>query len=537
MIFINLLAIVVTSMAFESASAQTGGLDRAEAIGKFLDGALPAVTPRPSTGGWKLTNAFPSLTFIDPVQMLPVPYSNQLLVLEKSGRLVVFENDETITTKTVLLDIRNQVESSHDSGMVGVAFHPNFAKPGSPNQNYLYVYYRYTPLKSDTNRAYCRLSRFTWNPATSSIAPSSEYVLINQYDRHNWHNGGGIFFGLDRFLYISVGDEGGANDQYNTGQRRDTGLLAGVLRIDVDRDPAKGHAIRRQPLNPSTPPTGWPNSYSQGYFIPNDNPWQTPNGSQLEEFYAVGLRSPHRMTQDPVTGEIWVGDVGQGTQEEVSLVVRGGNLQWPYREGSVAGPKAKPTNLIGTDVTPVHSYGRSTGSCVIGGYVYRGSLHPELTGKYLFGDHGTGSIWSLDRSSGTTVVSSLLSLTRHGPGPKNGLGSFGIDASGEIYILSLAGTDQDGGRIYRLEKSTEGVPEPPRLLSQTTAFTNLSTLTPSAGIMPYDVIQPLWSDGADKKRWIAIPNDGTPNTAAEKIAWSEEGNWSFPIGTVLIKHF
>ncbi len=191
-------------------SAQTtGGLDRAEAVGAFLNGALPNRTPRPSTGSWRLVNAFPNLTFIDPVQMVPVPFSNRLMVVEKAGRLTVFNNLETTTSKTVLLDIRSQVESSHDSGMMGLAFHPEFGTPDSPNRHYLYVYYRFTVQKSDTNRAYCRLSRFTWNPATNAIAPSSEYVLINQYDRHNWHNGGGLFFGLDGFLYLSIGDEGG----------------------------------------------------------------------------------------------------------------------------------------------------------------------------------------------------------------------------------------------------------------------------------------------------------------------------------------
>ncbi len=536
--FFRIAAVSFLLIAPLGSFAQSGGgLDRAEAIGRFLNGALPHKTPRPSTGSWRLVNAFPSLTFIDPVQMLPVPFSNRLLVLEKAGRLVVFENRETVSSKTVLIDLRSKVESSHDSGMVGVAFHPEFGVPDSPNRHYLYVYYRYTPQKSDTNRAYCRLSRFTWDAATNSIAPSSESILINQYDRHNWHNGGGLFFGQDGFLYLSIGDEGGANDQYGTGQRMDTGLLAGVLRIDVDRDPSRSHPIRRQPRNPSTPPSGWPNSSSQGYYIPNDNPWQSPDGSRLEEFYAVGLRSPHRMTQDPVTGDIWVGDVGQGTQEEVSKIVRGGNYQWPYREGSVAGPKTKPSPLIGFDVPPVHAYGRSTGGCVIGGYVYRGALHPELVGKYIFGDHNTGRVWSLDTSGSTPVVTTLLTLSSHGPGPKNGMGSFGLDASGEIYVLSLAGTDLDGGRIYRLEKSTEGVPEPPRLLSQTTAFTNLADLTPSPGLIPYDVIQPLWSDGSDKQRWIAIPNDGTPNSPDERIGWSEEGNWDFPKGTVLVKHF
>jgi len=514
-----------------------GGLDRAEAVGPFLNGALPSREPRPSTGSWRLVNAYPGLTFIDPIEMRPVPFSNRILVAEKAGRLTVFENDPAASSKTVLLDIRHQVESSHDSGLLGYAFHPEFGVPASPNRHYLYVYYRYTPQKSDTNRAYCRLSRFTWDPATDSIARASEYVLINQYDRHNWHNGGGIFFDGDGFLYLSIGDEGGSNDQYNSGQRMDNGLLAGVLRIDVDRDPSRGHPIRRQPRNPGTPPAGWPNSYSQGYYIPNDNPWQSPDGSQLEEFFAIGLRSPHRMTRDPVTGEIWVGDVGQGAREEISLVPRGGNLQWPYREGNLAGPKAKPSNLIGFDVPPVHDYGRSTGVCVIGGYVYRGALHPELVGKYLFGDHGSGRIWSLERSGGTVTVETLLTLSKHGPGPKNGMASFGLDASGEVYVLSLAGTDLDGGRIYRLEKTNEGVPEPPRLLSQTTAFADLAALEPSPGLIPYTVNQPLWSDGSDKRRWIAIPNDGTPDSPAERILWSEEGAWGFPVGTVLVKHF
>lgn len=117
--------------------------------------------------------------------------------------------------------------------------------------------------------------------------------------------------------------------------------------------------------------------------------------------------------------------------------------------------------MIGFDVAPVHAYGRGSGICVIGGYVYRGARHPELTGKYIFGDHGSGRVWSLDDSSGTAVVTSLLTMTSRGPGPKNGMGSFGLDASGEIYVLSLAGTNLYGGRIHRLEQTTEGVPESP----------------------------------------------------------------------------
>src|SRR5690606_4598025 len=129
------------------------------------------------------------------------------------------------------------------------------------------------------------------------------------------------------------------------------------------------------------PAAGWPPTYTANYFIPNDNPWQNAGGSILEEFYAIGLRSPHRMTFDPATGRIWLGDVGQGTREEVDIIEKGGNYQWAYREGTIAGPKSKPNPLIGADKPPVHDYSRTLGNCVIGGYVYRGSEHPSLFGR------------------------------------------------------------------------------------------------------------------------------------------------------------
>lgn len=340
---------LVLSVLFDvgRVSAQPDGLDSAVPMGGYLDGALPVQTPG-ANGDWVLVNAFPGVTFIDPVQMIPVPGTTQLMVAEKVGRLSVFENDPATTTKTPLFDIRNQVESSHDSGFMGVAFHPEFGQAGSPNKDYVYIYYRYTPNPAEKNLAYCRLSRVTWVLGSGSIDTSSEFVLINQYDRHNWHNGGGMFFGNDGFLYLSVGDEGGANDQYNTTQKMDLGLLAGVFRIDVDQQGGSvSHPIHRQPQNPATPPSGWPDSYSQGYYIPNDNPWLDAGGGNLEKFWMVGTRSPHRMTIDRPTGDIYLGDVGQGTREEVSLIVKGGNLQWPYMEGIVNGPKAKPSPLIG----------------------------------------------------------------------------------------------------------------------------------------------------------------------------------------------
>lgn len=520
-------------------TAQVGGLNQATAIGPFLDNAFPTETPG-GVGGWELVDAFPNLTFVDPIQMLPVPGRNEIMVAEKIGRLVVFSNTPSASTKTTLIDFSSVVSSNHDSGFLGFAFHPEFGQNGSPNANYIYIYYRYTLNTSQSNLGYCRLSRVEWQAGTNSIDPNSEFVMINQYDRHNWHNGGGLFFGNEGFLYLSIGDEGAANDQYNTGQKINVGLLAGVLRIDVDQQGGQiSHPIRRQPQNPTTPPSGWPNSYSQGYYIPNDNPWLDPNGGNLEEFWAIGTRSPHRMTIDRQTGDIYLGEVGQSKREDITLVEREANLQWPYMEGSIAGPKPKPSNLIGFDQPPLFDYGRNDGGCVCGGYVYRGQDYASsLGGKYIFGDHNTSRIWSLTRNpDGTVTREELVTLQPSGPGPKRGLSGFGEDADGEIYALSLAGTNQDGGKLLRLQGVGSNVPDPPALLSQTGTFTNLTSLTPRAGLIPYTVNAPLWTDGADKLRWIALPNDGNPNSIDEQIVFSENGNWVFPQGTVIVKQF
>lgn len=534
--FLRTAAILVLIAASERAPAAGGGLDAAGAVGRFLNGALPSSTPR-FTGGYRIVEAFPQLTFGEPLHMQPVPRSTELIVVEKEGRLVAFEDHPDTYMKRVVLDIRGQVESTLDSGMLGLAFHPDFGDAASPNRDYLYVYYRYTPDPTESDKAYLRLSRFTWDPATGTAAAGSEFVLINQYDRNNWHSGGGLLFGPDGFLYLSIGDEGGVNDFYDATQKLDAGFFSGVLRIDVDQDGTKSHPVRRQPRSDEAPPEGWPPTFSQGYFIPNDNPWISEDGSTLEEFFAIGLRNPHRMTLDPATGDLWVGDVGQSTEEEVSRIVRGGNYQWPFREGDATGPKATPIEIQGFEVPPVHTYGRGSGTCIIGGYVYRGALLPELNGKYLFGDLGSEQVWSLDPDGGNVVVENILNLASEPYLPDFSMSSFGIDAGGELYLIFLGGRGYNDGRIYRIERSTVGTPEPPSLLSETNAFTDLASLTPSAGVIPYDVNQPLWSDAAEKKRWIAIPNDGNPDSDAEQIIWSEDGNWDFPVGTVLIKHF
>ncbi len=514
--------------------AQQPGLDAAPAILPFLNGNLPSLTPQEGDA-WQLVDAFPSLTFEAPMQLLPVPGTTRLMLAEKKGILKVFENNASTSSITTLIDLSDQVEGGGDSGFFSVAFHPEFGQGGSPNAQFLYVYYRYTPDTDEGEMAYCRLSRLTWSSSDDSIDPASEFILIQQYDRQGWHNGGGLFFGNEGFLYLAIGDEGGANDLYDATQKINIGLLSGVFRIDVDQQGGTvSHPIRRQPQNPAPPPSGWPDSFSQGYYIPNDNPWLDPAGLILEEFWALGARSPHRMTIDRPTGDIYLGDVGQWDREEISLVVAGANLQWPYREGSIPGPKSKPTQLIGIDTPPLLDYADNDGSCVIGGYVYRGQNHLSSLGeKYIFGDYETGGIWAVTRN-GINVTKELLLTADFGP---SALTSFGFDASDEIYTLSRSNSNQASGKIHRLTRVGPSSPQPPVTLSQTGAFSDVASLTPSSGFIPYRVNAPLWSDGAMKSRWIAIPNDGTPDEPGEQIVYSENGNWQFPVGTVIIKQF
>lgn len=526
-------------LAASAARAQAYGVGAPSPVNPYWGGTFPNQAPG-SASAWTVVDAFPNLTFTDPIQLVEIPGTTKLLIAGKAGMLWTVENDPQTTTKDPVLDIRDAVLQEPDGGMLNVILHPEFGQPGSPNQDFLYIYYRYTPNPAWTGQnAYCRLSRFTMSPGRDEVDPLSEFVMIQQYDRHDWHNGGGMFFGPeDGFLYLTMGDEGGVHDEYESTQKLDDGLFGGVLRIDVDMDPTRSHPVRRQPLEPASPPAGWPGTFTQGYWIPNDNPWLDPGGSILEEFWAIGLRSPHRMTYDPVEDEIWIGDVGQGTREEVSTAPKGANLQWPYREGNIDGIWDKPNPLIGFDQPPVHDYPRSTGSCVIGGFVYRGARWPELEGKYLFADHTVRNVWALtpDGSGGAASVDFLVNVPASGTGGKNGISSFATDAAGNVYILKLFGTDLDGGKVYRLAQAG-GVPDPPEYLSQLGLFDDLATLDPAPGLVPYTVNSPLWSDRAAKGRWIALPNDGAHDTLDETILMRPYGDWTFPRGTVFVKHF
>lgn len=540
----RLLAAWIATGAFFRLAAQVGGLDTPQPVAPYFNGVFPATPPAQATE-WTTENAFPNVTFVDPIWMTEIPGRNEFLVVGRNGRLWRFPKDPAATQSQVV-EVLNWNSQTHttgdDLGFYHLAFHPQFGQAGSPYANYAYVCYSHKPSLSGANdeRSYWRVSRFTWQPASGTLDPASESILINQYDPHSWHNGGAMFFGPDGFLYITIGDPGGTGDLYGTAQKMDGSLYGGILRIDVDNDPSKSHPIRRQPQNNFDKPASWPPSVTQGYGIPNDNPWLDPNGTILEEFFAIGLRSPHTAHFDPVTGDIWIGDVGDASREELSRLFKGANAQWAFREGSIAGPRTRPVPLIGIDAPPVHDYDRTVGQCIIGGMRYRGAKWAEsLGGKVLFGDHIRGKIWTLTLGPGgePPAVQEIIGDFHVGSFDSDaGLANFCTDSDGEIYLMDLNGHNLPGGTIRKLVPMDTSA-DAPQFLSQTGVFANLTTLEPSTGLIPYDVANPLWSDGAEKRRWIIVPNNGNHNTAAEDIVFSEKENWSFPPGTVFVKHF
>jgi len=503
--------------------AQSYGLTSRPAFTAFNGGALP---PNASTisGSWSAVPAFANLTFQNPMGIVQKPGTNTMIVWEREGRVWSFTKDASITIKTKILDISAHCQGWDDCGLLNLVFHPNFASNG-----YVFIYYTYPgiiPVRgSSTVRpttyqtVYDRLARFTMKP-DGTIDPNSELVLIHQKSGTVWHNGSGMFFHPgDGFLYVVNGDDFITTNA----QRINYSLHSGVLRIDVDqRGGAISHPIPKQPL-----PSG---SYTANYYIPNDNPFVGQTGV-LEEFYAIGIRSPHRMTRDAVTGRIFISDVGDALREEINVIEPGdvaANFQWPKFEGLV-GDMTQPYR--GLNKKPIIDYSHSDGQAVIGGYVYRGAEFPELYGKYVFGDNMVGTIWYLDESTTPATKVAICKLP-NGPGPNSGesyvgLSSFGVDADGELYLTQLSST---GGKVYKLAKTGAASNTMPATLSATGIFTDLPNLTISPAFQRYQVNNPFWSDGAIKERWFAIP-DG------QKIGYAATSEWSFPQGSVFVKHF
>ena len=533
---LTLIGIVFLLLSFGTYHSPFG-LTMAEPIAPYLNGAFPDISP--SAGDWEVENAFPNLTFPDPIGMQELPDQSGFFVAGKQGYIWLISNDPSTIEKKEVLNISDLVITGEDAGLINFILHPEFDFDQSLSKGYAYVYYPFHPIFEDGNQPRInRLSRFTYDFDLQQFDPQSEFILIQDYDPQGYHMGGGMFFDNQGFLNFTIGDGGSTADGLfeETMQQIDKYLMGGLFRIDVDKNPNTSHPIRKQPETYPGKPSDLPETFTQGYFIPNDNPWQDENGGILEEFYGLGLRSPHRASYDPFEEKIWIGDVGAGAREEITILPKGGNAQWPFMEGNYKRDNARPQNLIGIETPPKFDYERSNGVAVIGGFVYRGDKWSHvLDGYYLFADHSNGNIWSLNPVTDEVVL--LANVPKTGVGSKRGIGSFATDANGEIYVLNMYGKNMEGGTIQRLKLNQVAPAYIPVTLSETGAFKDLNTLETVDGIIPYGTNSPLWSDGASKRRWLSIPNDGSYNTPEEQVVFSEFENWQFPPGSVFIKHF
>jgi len=520
--------LLATALGIASPSLDVHATTTRPAAEPYL--GFPTTSPLVTPGDWTTADAFPGLTFDDPISMTPEPGSNRLWVTEREGRIFAFENRKDVDDKTLVLDISSHTQGNSDAGLLSMAFHPEFAAPGSPNFGAFYVAYAHTdddPIvderPSSNTKTRFRLSRFVVPIDTSAIDPASEQILIEQDDNSLWHMGGAMFFHPDDgFLYLAVGDEGGGSCSHDNCQRINKDLFAGVLRIDVDR---RGNDISHPIVN--QPKTGM----TADYYIPTDNPFVGVPGA-LEEFYAIGLRSPHRMTHDPVDGLTWIADVGQAKREEIDLLARGANYQWAIREGGIPYKDSDglpPNPLIGVWTEPFLELERSVGATVIGGYVYRGDQHIDLYGKYVYGDYVKGTISALTyetTNAGAQVTEQETLQATSFRGRSDGITSFATDTHGDLYLLTLG----DASKIRKLVIEDQEPGDIPTTLSETGLFTSFEPLTANSSLVPYGVNTPLWSDGAIKTRWLAVPSN-------ETIAFLESAPWQLPAGSVFVKHF
>ncbi|HMC10120.1 MAG TPA: PQQ-dependent sugar dehydrogenase, partial [Pirellulaceae bacterium] len=411
---------------------------------------------------YRPVRAFPNLKLTFPISLDWIPGSDQLLVIaqEKSygpATILRIADDPNVEKAEQVLVI------PAGGTAYGICFHPRFAENG-----YLYVGWN-GAVGGGSKRTYA--TRYTMDRATLALDPKSALDIISW--ESNGHNGGDLEFGLDGMLYITSGDGTSDSDTNLRGQDL-TQLTSKVLRIDVDH-PAEG----------------------KNYGVPADNPFVGQEGV-VPETWAYGLRNPWRLTVDPKTGHLWVGNNGQDLWEQVYFVHKGDNFGWSVYEGShifYANRTMGPQPLTLPAAEHHHSEARS----MTGGVVYHGSKLPELAGAYIYGDHSTGRIWGIRHDGMKVTWHKLLVDTTFN------ITGFGIDRHGELLVADHRGDGQGG--YYYLEPSPpqSGPSIFPKKLSESGLFANVKGHEMQPGVIPYSVNSPLWSDGSYKERYFAVP--------------------------------
>ena len=421
---------------------------------------------------------FTGVKFKQPLYIVAQPGLNRMLVVEQSARVLAVENKPDVAETQVFLQVP-------DSDIYSIHFDPQFAENG-----FVYVF---NNGNNSTKVKQNRILRYHVSTEAPYLCePDTKRVMIEWSS--NGHNGGELAFGPDGYLYISTGDGTSDSDGDLTGQKIDD-LVSGVLRIDVrNPDPFKG------------------------YSVPKDNPFLNIPGAR-PELWAYGFRNPWRMCFDRA-GRLWVGDIGQDLWEMIVLVERGGNYGWSVREGShpfYPERQAGPTPISPPLIEHPHSEARS----ITGGIVYYGAKFPDLQGAYIYGDYSTGKVWAARYDDGRATWHEIADTTLQILG-------FADDPQGNIFLVDY------GGQIHRLEPALPKDPGPPfpTKLSETGLFASVAGHQTLPGLIAYTVNSPLWSDGATKERFIAIPDDKQVETTADN-----DFVWKFPENTVLVKTF
>ena len=359
-------------------------------------GETPAPTPPAPPSPSTITLSGFLTGFVAPVGLeAPDDGTGRLFVIEQGGTIRVIQNASVLPTP--FLNVAPLIESGGEKGLLGLAFHPDFGA----NRRFFINYTRRAGLQLQS--VISEFSASNVNPNQADAASERQLLIVNQpFDNHK---GGQLAFGPDGALYIAFGDGGSGGDPFGNGQNVLT-LLGKILRIDVDGPFAPG----------------------KQYAIPADNPFALGGG--LPEIWAYGLRNPWRFSFDRATGRLFAGDVGQDSFEEVDLIVNGGNFGWNIMEGNHCYPSGSSCSPAGL-VLPIAEYAHDAagGTAVIGGFVYRGSLIPAITGDYIFGDLSSGRIWGLQEVSPGTWRQTLL-LTHNLTAS-----AFGQDSAGELYLV------------------------------------------------------------------------------------------------------
>ena len=391
---------------------------------------------------------------------------SRLFVVEQDGIIKIVDSLGAVRT-TPFLDIDARVNStSNEQGLLGLAFHPNYAQNG-----YFFVYY------TQNNGGDTRVSRFSVMPDNPNMAdPNSELAIIEQDQPYNNHNGGCIKFGPDGYLYIGLGDGGAGGDPQGNGQKKTT-FLGKILRIDVNNS-----------------------SVATPYVVPSDNPF-VGNTAYLPEIWSLGWRNPWRFSFDRLTGDMWIGDVGQGDREEIDFEPAGlGGLNYGWRcyEGNL------PFNTSGclgasNYVSPVFDFDNSSLGCsVTGGFVYRGSKYADLSGVYLHTDYCSGRWWATRRNDNGSFTSSLL-----GNLSDYQYSSLGEDSNGELYVcLISSGKIQKITEICSPFQVTATSIYSPVCDGSLSGWVFLDTMGTSGNVSF------LWSNGRDEKDIVYL-NPGT----------------------------